>query len=104
MHVQVVTYRLDEISDPEFNEANRGFADAMAAVPGLRAKVWLKDPDGNTYGGVYLWDDRQACQAFVESDLWGEVKRDEAVMDLVSRDFAVNEEMTKLTQPGLQVL
>jgi hypothetical protein len=26
------------------------------------------------------------------------------VMDLASRDFAVNEEMTKITQPGLQVL
>jgi heme-degrading monooxygenase HmoA len=104
MHVQVVTYRLDEISDPEFNEANMEFADAMAAVPGLRAKVWLKDPDGNTYGGVYLWDDRQSCQNFVESDLWAEVKKDESVMDLVSRDFAVNEEMTKLTQPRLQVL
>ena len=104
MHVQVVTYRLDEISDSEFNEANREFADAMAVVPGLRAKVWLKDPDGNTYGGVYLWEDRQACQNFLDSDLWGEVEKDESVMDLASRDFAVNEEMTKITQPGLQVL
>ena len=104
MHVQVVTYRLDEISDSEFNEANREFADAMAAVPGLRAKVWLKDPDGNTYGGVYLWEDRQACQDFLASELWEEVENDESVMELASRDFAVNDEMTKVTQPGLQVL
>jgi hypothetical protein len=104
MHVQVVTYRLDRISDLEFNEANREFADAMAAVPGLLAKVWLKDPDGSTYGGVYLWEDRQACQNFLESELWGEVKMDESVMDLASRDFAVNDEMTKMTQPGLRVL
>src|SRR5262245_46988137 len=73
MHVQVVTYRLGEISDHEFIEANREFADMMAAVPGLLAKVWLKDPDGNTYGGVYLWQDRQACEAFVSGELWGEV-------------------------------
>src|SRR5262245_44756397 len=99
MHVQVVTYRLDEISDPEFNEANREFAEAMAEVPGLLAKVWLKDSDGDTYGGVYLWEDRQACQDFLASELWGEVEQDESVMDLASSDFAVNEEMTKSTQP-----
>src|SRR5262249_13644026 len=99
-----VTYRLDEIGDPEFNEANREFADAMAAVPGLLAKVWLKDPDDGTYGGVYLWEDRQACQDFLGNELWGEGKKDGSVVDLASRDFAVNDEMTKITQPGLQVL
>ena len=104
MHVQVVTYRLGEISDHEFIEANREFADMMAAVPGLLAKVWLKDPDGNTYGGVYLWQDRQACEAFVSGELWGEVLNDESVMDLTSRDFAVNDELTKVTQPALKVL
>ena len=104
MHVQVVTYRLDEISDSEFNEANREFADAMAVVPGLLAKIWLKDPDRNTYGGVYLWEDRQACRNFLDSELWAEVEKDESVMDLASHDFAVNEEMTKVTQPALQVL
>ena len=35
MHVQVVTYRVVEISDAEFIEANQEFAEMMAAVPGL---------------------------------------------------------------------
>ena len=104
MHVQVVTYRLDEVSDAEFNEANREFADAMAAVPGLLAKVWLKAPDGRTYGGVYLWQDRQACQSFLAVELWGEVLKDESVIGLTSHDYTVNDELTKVTQPGLKVL
>ena len=58
MHVQIVTYRMTDISDPEFIEANRDFAEVMAAVPGLLAKVWLNDPEGSTYGGIYLWHDR----------------------------------------------
>jgi hypothetical protein len=45
MHVQVVTYRLADISEPDFIEANREFAEMMAAVPGLLAKVWLKGAD-----------------------------------------------------------
>ena len=104
MHVQVVTYRIPDISDPEFIDANREFADMMADVPGLLAKVWLKDPDGSVYGGLYLWDDRQACQNFLAGELWGEVLKDESVSDLASHDFAVMEELTKTTQPGLKLL
>lgn len=39
MHVQVVTYRVEDVSDADFIEANKEFAEAMAAVPGLLAKV-----------------------------------------------------------------
>jgi len=105
MHVQVVTYRLaGDISDPDFIEENREFAEMMAAVPGLLTKIWLKDPTGSTYGGVYLWQDRQACANFLASDLWGGVTHDDTVIDLTSRDFTVNDELTKATQPGLKVL
>ena len=104
MHVQVVTYRLADISDPEFIEANQEFAEMMAAVPGLLAKVWLKGPDGGVYGGVYLWQDRQACESFLAGELWGEVIKDESVLDLASHDYAVMDELTKVTQPGLKLL
>jgi len=104
MHVQVVTYQLADVSDPEFIDANREFAEMMAAVPGLLAKAWLKDPEGSTYGGVYLWRDRQACESFLAGELWGEVIKDESVSDLTSHDFEVMDELTKLTQPGLKLL
>ncbi len=104
MHIQVVTYRTANISELEFIEANREFAELMAAVPGLLAKVWLDDADHNVYGGIYLWQDREACEAFLAGELWSEVLKDESVMDLVSRDFGVNEELTKSTQPGLKLL
>src|SRR5262245_60860823 len=74
MHVQVVTYGLaEEMSDADFIDANQEFAEAMAAVPGLLAKIWLKNADQKVYGGVYLWRDREAYDAFVAGDLWGSV-------------------------------
>jgi antibiotic biosynthesis monooxygenase (ABM) superfamily enzyme len=39
MHVQVVTYRVTGISEAEFIEANKEFAEMMAAVPGFLAKT-----------------------------------------------------------------
>jgi hypothetical protein len=64
MHIQIVTYRVEGVSDDDFVEANREFAAAMAAVPGLLAKVWLKEPAGDGYGGLYLWRDREAYETF----------------------------------------
>jgi Putative mono-oxygenase ydhR len=104
MHVQVVTYRIADISDPDFVEANQEFAEMMAAVPGLLAKVWLKDPDKNIYGGLYLWQDRQACESFLASDLWAEVVKDDSMSNLETHDFAVMDELTRSTQPGLKLL
>ena len=103
MHVQVVTYRMADISEPEFVEANREFAEMMAAVPGLLAKVWLQGPGENAYGGLYLWQDREAFEAFLESDLWAEVLNDDSMFDLASQDFAVMEGLTKTTQPGMKL-
>jgi Putative mono-oxygenase ydhR len=104
MHVQVVTYRLADISDPEFIEANREFAEMMAAVPGLLAKVWLKDAEDNVYGGLYLWENQAACESFLSGELWAEVVNDDSVLDLASHDFAVMEELTRTTQPGMKLL
>jgi hypothetical protein len=105
MHAQVVTYRIAPMSDPEFIEGNQEFAAMMAAVPGLVTKVWLKDPDENgVYGGIYLWQDREACKSFLAGGLWAAVVSDNSVSELASRDFAVMDELTKATQPGVKVL
>lgn len=104
MHVQVATYRLPDMSEADFVEANQEFAGMMVVVPGLLAKVWLKNADEKVYGGIYLWRDREACESFLASDLWASVVKDDSVSDLTSHDYEVNEVLTKATQPVLQVL
>lgn len=104
MHVQVVTYRMDDISEPEFVEANQEFAGMMAAAPGLLAKVWLKAPDQNLYGGLYIWRDRDAYESFLASELWAEVLGDDSMLGTESHDFDVMEELTQTTQPGLKLI
>jgi hypothetical protein len=103
MHAQVVTYRVEGVSDADFIEANREFADAMAAVPGLVAKIWLKGADG-VYGGLYLWRDRHAYEDFLASELWASALSDPSMLDVVSADYGVMEELTRSTQPGVQLL
>ena len=106
MHVQVVTYRLDDgdVSDDEFVAANEEFAALMNAVPGLLAKVWLRNVGEDVYGGLYLWHDRGAYDDFIASELWTAVLTDASVSDLVSRDFETMDELTRSTQPALQMV
>jgi hypothetical protein len=104
VHVQVVTYRMTGLSEPEFVEANNEFAEMMAAVPGLLVKVWLKGADASVYGGLYLWQDREAYEGFVAGELWAEAVKDDSVLDLASHDFGVMDQLTRMTQPALKVL
>ena len=70
MHVQVVTFNLSGISKQEYEELCDHLAPAFSAMPGLITKVWLADEETNTYGGVYLWQDRASYDAYLESDIF----------------------------------
>jgi len=76
----------------------------MAEVPGLLAKIWLKAPDGRVYGGVYLWQDREAYEEFVGGEVWASVLSDDRMSNLQSDDYDVMEELTKATQPRLKAV
>ena len=73
MHVQIIEFHLNDMSDGEYLEACEQLAPAFAAIPGLLAKVWLADPATGTYGGVYLFRDRRAMENFRRSDLFAVV-------------------------------
>jgi hypothetical protein len=66
--------------------------------------VWLKGADEDVYGGLYLWQDRGACESFLASGLWAEVVNDDSVLDLTSNDFAVMDGLTRTTQPAMKLL
>lgn len=38
------------------------------------------------------------------TDLWAEVVSDESMLDLATHDFEVMDDLTRMTQPGLQLL
>jgi heme-degrading monooxygenase HmoA len=98
MHVQIVNFQLNGINEAQYREVCDEVAPAFAAVPGLVSKVWLADQPTNTYGGVYLWRDRQAMQDYLDSELFRGVSADPHLKDLTSRDFGVLEAPTEVTR------
>jgi hypothetical protein len=98
MHVQIVTFELNGLDDAQYRGACEEEAATFAALPGLVSKIWLADQWTNTYGGVYIWRDRQAMETFVGSDLFRGFAADPQLSNFTSRDFDVLERPTEVTR------
>lgn len=104
MHIQIVTYQLKGMSEEEYLEASKGDTEVLAALPGLRAKIWLRDPSTNTYGGLYLWQDRESSEEFTKGEIFTSLFNDPTLENVSARDFDAIESLTKETQPLLTVV
>jgi hypothetical protein len=97
LHIQLVTFTLDGISDAEYRAGVEAVAPHFATVPGLRSKVWLADAGSGIYGGVYTWANRAAMQSYLDGDLYPTVRNNPAFAGVRSRDFGVLTEPTRVT-------
>ncbi len=99
MHIQIVHFNLNGMSPAEYAQACEShFAPAFREVPGLLSKIWLSDPNTNTFGGVYAWSDREAMQAYFDSPLFHAVASNPHLANITSRDFAILEGPTRSTR------
>jgi hypothetical protein len=89
MHVQIVNFNLKDLTAAGFRSLANDVAPAFASVPGLLGKIWLADVGTNTYGGLYIWQDAAAMQAYLASDLGKGVVGNPNFANLTSRDFEV---------------
>jgi Putative mono-oxygenase ydhR len=98
MHVQIVSFRLKGLGEQDYAKLCDDLAPTFAGLPGLATKVWLANRDTGTFGGVYLWEDRQAMERYTKTDLFAAVATHPNLSDVVSHDFAVLEAPTRVTR------
>ena len=104
MHVQIVNFHLKDISEEDYRRQCETIASAFANLPGLISKTWLADPETNTYGGVYLWRDRQAMEDYTGTDLYKGMLGNPHFDDITARDFAILENPTRVTRGTAEVV
>jgi hypothetical protein len=97
MHTQIVTFHLDGIGETEYGAAVEDLLPTFAGMPGLVSKVWLADAGDGTYGGVYVWDDRTAMEAYLDGEVFAALRANPALAGVQSRDFGVLEWATRVT-------
>jgi hypothetical protein len=99
MKAQIITYQLNDISQAEYlQKMVEPDAPILANVNGLISKVWLADEEKNTFGGFYLWESKEAMEAFMHSDLVKAVVSRPFVKNVSSTDYTVNEAASKITR------
>jgi heme-degrading monooxygenase HmoA len=68
MIVQLVKYKTG-LSDAEAAKTIAQRASQYEALPGLRQKLYIREPGTGEYGGIYVWEDEDSMREFRESDL-----------------------------------
>jgi len=86
------------VPSAEYERAVAPMAEAIANVDGLEWKIWLLNATESTAGGVYLFADEAAAQAFVAGSLVAQVKDAPIVRDLRAELFSVLEDLTAITR------
>ena len=104
MHAQVVTFELNGITEKQFHEAAGADTKTFANLPGLLAKFWLRDPEKNTCGGVYIWADQEAYERYIKGEIFSAIKADHNLKNVESRDYGVFDDLSSLTMPKLRAV
>lgn len=97
MHVLIVTFGLEGLTEAEYYRGCDRDAPAFADIPGMIAKVWIADPATNTYGGVYTFCDRESLDAYLASGLFRAIQEAPAFAGVRAETFAVLEGPTQVT-------
>ena len=101
MHVQIITFGLKGISEEDYSKMAEAVAPAISAMPGLVSKAWLADPETNTYGGAYIWQDCEAMKAYAETDIHKAMATNPHFEGVTMKNFAVLENPTHVTGGAL---
>ena len=96
MHIQVINFGIN-VSHEDFVSGATELAPNFASIPGLITKHWLGDEENKIYGGVYIWESKEHCEAYKAGEIFGMVMNNENHDSPTSKDFGVLEAPTKIT-------
>ena len=86
------------VPSEELKSAFASVADNIAAVAGLRWKVWIINEDEHEAGGIYLFDDSDSMQAYLAGPMVAGLKTHPALTEISAKQFDVLEDLTTLTR------
>lgn len=98
MHIQIVNFHLEGVSEEEYRGQVEAIAPAFANLSGLVSKTWLANPETNTYGGVYVWRDKRAMEEYETTDIYKGMLANPRLEGVTAKDFAVLENPTRITR------
>jgi hypothetical protein len=90
------------ISRAAYEELVSPLASQFADVRGCRWKIWLMNEVKSEAGGLYLFDDEESLNAFLESPLVAALKSHPALSGFNFKRFDTLETITKITRGPIE--
>ena len=78
-----------------------GAAQPIADTPGLQWKVWLMNEAENEAGGIYLFDSKDAAQAYMAGPIVASLKESPVISNISAKLFDVLPEHSAITRAPL---
>lgn len=101
MIVRIVNFTLCGINEEQYQHHAATIADGFNQWEGLVAKLWLRDPKTDTYGGAYLFADQAAADASRDTVLFRNMESNPFFADLSVREYEVIDHLTAITGGAL---
>jgi len=86
------------ISPTQLAEGFAPLAEPIAKVTGLRWKIWSLNEAESEFAGIYLFDDTESAQAYLEGPIIEQVSKHPALSDISAKQFDVIDEFTAITR------
>lgn len=86
------------VSGAEYHQAVAPLATDFAAVEGLRWKIWMINEAKQEAGGIYLFEDEAAVNAYLDGPLAATVTSHPALSDFSVKQFDVMDDVTAITR------
>ncbi len=86
------------VSKEDYEKAVSPLANDIAAVPGLRWKVWIMNAEEREAGGILLFEDASSLEAYTSGPIAEGILNHPALSDFNVKVFDVMEEQSKVTR------
>jgi hypothetical protein len=86
------------VAENEYVKAVTPLADPVSQVPGLQWKIWIINEAESEAGGIHLFEDEAACNAYLGSSLVETITSHPALSDFNVKQFDVMDEQSAVTR------
>lgn len=92
-----VNFKID-LPRKEYGKICDMLSQAIADSKGVLWKIWTIDEASNLAGGIYLFEDVESLNNFLQGDIVKQVASHPAISDLDAKIFDIMEEQCKVTR------
>ena len=89
MYIQIINFSMETTAD-EYDSATIEFAPIFANIDGLTVKNFLYNHETKTYGGCYMWETKEAMEAYKNGEIYKMIVENPDFKNVTSKEFCVH--------------